>query len=188
MEESTPINQLKGNPKPDLDNVSYSDLLGKLQSKPSPEHINVINNNNNNVPQFDKVTEEIMSTPINQLIPEHAYETKLPYMPYQENNYYNPVAIQEPVRIPETQNQVITHTVDDTKSSDYQNEMIVLLVVYVILHTDYFQNMIRTKLPSMFNIETNNINIFGTIINAVILIVVWNISKKIVVKYIKEFN
>ena len=74
------------------------------------------------------------------------------------------------------------------KNEDFQNEMIVLLVVYVLIHTEQFQSLLRSKLPSMFNADTNTINIFGTLVTGIILVIGWNVSRKIVVKYMKEFN
>ena len=203
MEDSTSIANLNGRDnKVSIDNVSYSDILGQMQQKPVPI-------------EPAPVQTAPLQTPISQLNPSNMGlvrsrpDTMEPppnhQMMYSEQGMYpmqqvqqhpnmafNPPAYRHgmpsAMRQRESDEASETVTSKENGSGDFQNEMFVLLVIYVLIHTEQFQTLIRTKLPSMFNAETNHINIFGTLMNGVFLIVAWNIAKKVVVKYMKEFN
>jgi hypothetical protein len=69
---------------------------------------------------------------------------------------------------------------------DFQNEMIVLLIIYVIIHTPYVQNLLKRKMPFIINETTGATGIIGTVINGALLIVLWTISKRVVLKYMKD--
>lgn len=68
--------------------------------------------------------------------------------------------------------------------TDFQNDSLSLLSVYFLLSSECVQNFIRGKIPSM--VDNNKINTFGIIINGIILLVAYNFTKKIIVKYIKD--
>ena len=95
---------------------------------------------------------------------------------------YNPSYQQPTAAVCKTPTTVTT---EDTSSTTFQNEMLTLLAVYLIIHTPQFQQMVRGKIPGLVS-ENGSSNVMGTLINGVLLIVVWNVSKKIVVKYMKD--
>lgn len=205
MEDSTSIAQLNGRDnKVSLDNVSYSDILGQMQQQKSQP----ISMDQQPIPTSSQ-------TPINQLPSINMGNTmggpnnysdpsrpdlSRPDLTRQDQGMYSMQNMQHvqqhPNFIPSAYNARAREsdessenvTAKENSTGDFQNEMFVLLVIYVLIHTEQFQTLIRTKLPSMFNSQTNNINIFGTLMNGIFLIVAWNIAKKIVIKYMKEFN
>lgn len=75
---------------------------------------------------------------------------------------------------------------DDFQSKSFQNDMLVLLGVYIIVHMASVQNWIQTKVPNMINPDSGAMSVLGLLMNGVIVIVMWNISKKMVTKYMKE--
>ena len=193
MEEATPINQLSGRDhKTPVDNMSYSEILGQMQSpanvhpsSPMPPPIPDPTSAPNMPQQNSGVAGGSWNGPQShpQQHPPHAsMEYNHPFMdPYMMPKHH--VSEDCPPTTTES-----AKTLSSNKNEDFQNEMIVLLVVYVLIHTDQFQSLLRSKLPSMFNADTNNVNIFGTLVTGIILVIGWNVSRKIVVKYMKEFN
>lgn len=190
MEEATPINQLSGRDhKTPVESMSYSEILGQMQSPanvhpampPSIPDPNSMSQNGGswNGPSTHPQQHNTMTQ--HQQAPHSSMEYNHPFMdPYIMPKHH--VSEDSPATTTES-----TKT-SSNKNEDFQNEMIVLLVVYVLIHTEQFQSLLRSKLPSMFNADTNNINIFGTLITGIILVIGWNVSRKIVVKYMKEFN
>jgi hypothetical protein len=73
---------------------------------------------------------------------------------------------------------------EDTKT--FQNDMIVLLSVYVIVHMQSMQEWIQSKVPNMVNPTTGAMSVLGLLMNGLLVIVLWNVSKKMVSKYLKE--
>lgn len=191
MEEATPINQLSGRDhKTPVESMSYSEILGQMQSPanvhptmpPSIPDPNPMSQNGGswNGPPTHPQQHNTM-TQHQQQAPHSSMEYNHPFMdPYIMPKHH--VSEDSPATTTES-----TKT-SSNKNEDFQNEMIVLLVVYVLIHTEQFQSLLRSKLPSMFNADTNNINIFGTLVTGIILVIGWNVSRKIVVKYMKEFN
>ena len=64
--------------------------------------------------------------------------------------------------------------------------MIVLLSVYVIVHMQSMQEWIQSKVPNMVNPTTGAMSVLGLLMNGLLVIVLWNVSKKMVSKYLKE--
>tara|TARA_Y100000389_G_scaffold49323_1_gene44997 strand:- start:2644 stop:3243 length:600 start_codon:yes stop_codon:yes gene_type:complete len=199
MEEATPINQLSGRDhKNTVENMSYSEILGQMQS-PANAH-----------PSMPPSIADPNSTtimPPNGGVAGGSWNGASPNQPQhpqgvlQHQHTTHPSSMEythpfmDPYMMPKhhvSEDNVATNAVESTKTThkneDFQNEMIVLLAVYVLIHTEQFQSLLRSKLPSMFNADTNNINIFGTLVTGIILVIGWNVSRKIVVKYMKEFN
>lgn len=85
------------------------------------------------------------------------------------------------VQQPETEKQP-----DDFQSKSFQNDMLVLLSVYIIVHMASVQQWIQTKVPNLINSDTGAMSVLGLLMNGVLVIVLWNISKKLVAKYLKE--
>jgi hypothetical protein len=192
MEEATPINQLSGRDhKTPVESMSYSEILGQMQSpanvhpvSPMPPPIPDPNSVPNMPPQNGSVAGGSWNGPPphpQHQAPPSSMEYNHPFMdPYMMPKHH----VSEDCS-PTTES---AKTSTSNKNEDFQNEMIVLLVVYVLIHTEQFQTLLRSKLPSMFNADTNTINIFGTLVTGIILVIGWNVSRKIVVKYMKEFN
>lgn len=76
------------------------------------------------------------------------------------------------------------HVDEDAKT--FQNDMIVLLSVYVIVHMKSIQDWIQTKIPNLVNKETGAMSVLGLLMNGVLVILLWNLGKKMVFKYLKE--
>lgn len=198
MEESTPINQLSGRDhKTPVESMSYSELLGQMQSpanahpsmppsipdpNPMPQNNGVSGGSWNGPPPHPQ--QHNTMAPQHQHAPPSSMEYNHPFMdPYMMPKHH--VSDDCPAT---TTNSAESTKPSSNKNEDFQNEMIVLLVVYVLIHTEQFQSLLRSKLPSMFSADTNNINIFGTLVTGIILVIGWNVSRKIVIKYMKEFN
>lgn len=74
----------------------------------------------------------------------------------------------------------------DLTDKTFQNEMLVLLSVYIVVHMKTVQDWIQTKVPNLVNPTTGGMSVFGLLMNGVLVIVLWNLSKKMVTKYLKE--
>jgi hypothetical protein len=72
-----------------------------------------------------------------------------------------------------------------TDDVTFQNEMLALLGVYIMVHTSQFQNTLRLKVPGIFH-ESGSPSVVGTLVNGVLVIVLWNIFKKFLLKYMKD--
>lgn len=66
-----------------------------------------------------------------------------------------------------------------------QNDLMILFIVYLLVHTNQFQNIIKTKVPGMYN-TTEQITIVGTLTNGFVLIALWIVVKRLTRKYFKE--
>lgn len=188
MEQSTPIQHLNSrDEKQMVENMSYNDILTQIQ--PSAQQPTIPPTNPQmNPPLKQTPLHPSMSTPIHTpVVPTqtHYEEYRDPIQHANPNSRYlndqtHMVYNQPPSSLKKHSTPI--------KTTDFHNEMIVLLVVYIIVHTEQFQSFIRSKLPSMFNPETLQINIFGTLMNGIMLIILWNFFKKIAIKYMNEFN
>jgi hypothetical protein len=189
MEEATPIAQLGSRDhKPPLDNVSYADLLDQMQMS-SKQHVQPpigYGGNGGNGMSMETPNTSMMNIPSPPPQPSTDNHSPIMYAPPYMTDAYGPNVTNNNPSPPSTNTETVSKP--RTKNEDFQNEMIVLLVVYVLIHTDQFQSILRSKIPSMFHTETNTINIFGTVVTGILLVIGWNISRKIVVKYMKEFN
>lgn len=74
---------------------------------------------------------------------------------------------------------------EDFQSKSFQNDMLVLLSVYIVVHMASVQKWIQTKVPNLINPD-GAMSVLGLLMNGVLVIVLWNISKKMVAKYLKE--
>ena len=71
---------------------------------------------------------------------------------------------------------------DDTT---FQNEMLALLGVYILVHTQQFQQTLRTKVPGVFQ-DNGSPSVVGILMNGVLVIVAWNLCKRFLIKYMKD--
>ena len=67
----------------------------------------------------------------------------------------------------------------------FQNDMLVLLAVYIVVHMTSVQKWIQTKVPNLVNPD-GHMSVLGMLMNGVLVIVMWNVAKKMVAKYLKE--
>ena len=72
------------------------------------------------------------------------------------------------------------------QSKSFQTDMLVLLSVYITVHMASVQQWIQTKVPNLINPNTGAMSVLGLLMNGVLVIVIWNIAKKMVAKYLKE--
>ena len=142
--------------------ISYDDVLKNMKEPEQPTNVQ-----SQPIPQ--EVQQPILEKQINT-------SSQLDYYP--GNN------IQQPMY----NNQISTkqQNTSDQKVvmglSDVQNELLIILFVYVVLHTDQFQNILKSKIPSMY--ENDKITIFGTVFNGICFLVIWKIFEKVIKVYI----
>jgi hypothetical protein len=74
----------------------------------------------------------------------------------------------------------------ENKMKQFQNEMIVLLVSYIVIHMSTVQEWIRSKIPNIVRAENGTMSVLGLVTNGVLLIVLWNVAKKLILKYMQE--
>ena len=68
----------------------------------------------------------------------------------------------------------------------FQNEMIVLLVSYIVIHMSTVQEWMRSKIPNIVSPETGAMSVLGLVTNGVLLIVLWNVAKRLILKYMQD--
>jgi len=185
MEEATPIYQLQqqtnemDSKKTPVDMMSYSDVLKNLKDEnvgtPEPMQIQQQSPQQQQYQQPQQYHQQQLSPQQQQ---QYQQQQQQQQQQYHESNYY-PRSVVNP-------NQPVVS--DDTSSSSantFQNEMLTLLAVYILIHTTQFQQMVKTKIPGIIN-ENGSSSVVGTLINGVLVIVLWNISKRFLLKYIKD--
>ena len=192
----TPINQLGSDsppihkqPQVDSENnkeplqvQNYSDILKSITT-PEQKAMSSIN-------QIQEIQQQnVQQAPISnnnaQLQQQYAYQQQ----PQQQQS--QPQYQQQP------QSQYQQHV--DTKhikksvlknnfycDNDFQNESLSLLAVYVLMNSEFFQNFLKSKFPSIIAADTGKTNIVGIIIQGIVLIIGFNFTKKVILKYIKD--
>jgi hypothetical protein len=155
--------------------VSYSDVLKSMtedNSIPVQEHTIMPQQISHSKPIEDQTNEGMY---------EQAYE----HRPMQYNN--SRVVTNNNVRERDTRGEVVgVNVIANDTMNTFQNEMLILLAIYIILHTPHVQQIIKSKIPGIVNESTGATGVVGTVINGVLLIVLWNVSKRIVTKYMKD--
>ena len=68
----------------------------------------------------------------------------------------------------------------------FQNEMIVLLGSYIVIHMSTVQEWMRSKIPHIVSPETGAMSVLGLVTNGVLLIVLWNVAKRLILKYMQD--
>lgn len=186
MEEATPIYQLQqqqrlpqqqqgggvvveqqSSRKEPLEMMSYNDILKNMSEQASPvvEPKPIVPSTTMNLPQAPPPTE--------------------PYYPQQQANPSQQGGFQGLAYHPKPHQQqapTINKPVDDVT---FQNEMLSLLGVYILVHTQQFQKTLQNKVPGMFQ-ENGLPSVVGILMNGVLVIVVWNLFKKFLLKYMKD--
>lgn len=67
----------------------------------------------------------------------------------------------------------------------FQNEMIILLMVYVFVHMSHVQTWLRTKVPNIVD-TSGSTSLLGLLMNGVAVILIWNVSKKMIIRYMND--
>lgn len=169
MEDATSIFQLRDSydseRKAPLDVVSYSDVLKNLQSEEIQQQTQ-----NNEIPRIQSQTPPLPQQP--------------PLQP--------PTTSNAPVMLPQNQSPFVVPSFQEsnkgkevTTIDTFQNEMIILLLVYVFVHMSHVQSWLRTKVPNIVD-PSGSTSILGLLMNGIAVIVIWNISKKMIVRYMNE--
>ena len=123
--------------------------------------------------------EEPVQAPVQQQAPPVQQETPVQQHPEVLQFHPQPPVIQHQPQVIEPQEK------DDFQSKSFQNDMLVLLGVYIVVHMASVQKWIQTKVPNLINPD-GAMSVLGLLMNGVLVIVMWNISKKMVAKYLKE--
>lgn len=160
-------NQQQSSRKDPLEMMSYNDILKNMseQTIPVVDPKPIVPSASMNLPQ--------------------ASPPKETYYPPQENPSqggfpglaYHPKPAQQ-----QQQHAPNTKPVDDVT---FQNEMLSLLGVYILVHTQQVQKTLQNKVPGMFQ-ENGLPSVVGILLNGVLVIVMWNIFKKFLLKYMKD--
>lgn len=169
MEDATPIFALKDESnnirKQPLEVVSYSDVLRNMEAVKTPTAAK---------------TSLADSSP-----PPHAAPL---YPPVSYPTSYNHIVQSQPapsdLSKPAPSDLPKPAPVDNMQK--FQNEMIVLLVSYIVIHMSTVQEWIRGKLPNIVSPETGAMTVLGLLTNGVLLIVLWNVAKKLILKYMQD--
>ena len=170
MEDATSIFQLRetngyaSERKAPLDVVSYSDVLKNLQSEEIQHH-----------------QRPVTPPPPPPPPPPPASQT-LPPPPQTPFAAFRGVS-------PETPSPPVVTTTTEEKSlamdNTFQNEMIILLMVYVFVHMSHVQSWLRNKVPNIVD-QTGSTSVLGLLMNGIAVIVIWNVSKRMVVRYMND--
>lgn len=173
MENATPIFQLQNGAnnqsgtdsrKDPVEMVSYSDVLKNMS------------NDTQRPPSTAMMSEPPMMQQQEQQHIPYPYQQQ--QHPQQQQYMYGQQA--------EPSHQEPPTLIGAPQTTDFQNEMIVLLIVYVIVHTPHVQNLIKTKMPGVVNDATGATGIMGTLVNGALLILLWTVSKRFVLRYMKD--
>lgn len=165
MDDATPIFALKSDEpnirKQPLEVMSYSDVLRSMDSTAAPH--------------------QPTTPPPPPIPPKPPVVEPAPFVA-EPAIMYNPSAIthQPPAPQPPAENA----TKPDLKQ--FQNEMLILLVSYIVIHMSTVQAWIATKIPNIVNTETGTMSVLGLLTNGILLIVLWNVAKRLVLKYMQE--
>lgn len=103
------------------------------------------------------------------------------YTPPLSSPVIHPVvnSIEPPPALPTDKNLAV-----DTKQ--FQNEMIVLLVSYIVIHMSTVQEWMRSKIPNIVSPETGAMSVLGLLTNGMLLIVLWNVAKRLILRYMQD--
>ena len=194
MEDATPIyqlqqqqrlphqgggvdNQQQVSRKEPLEMMSYNDILKNMSEQTSP----VVEPK----PIVPSSTGQQHLPPQQQLPPTDHYPHHTSPPVTNNNNgggfpglAYHP----KPVQQQQQQHTPVTKPVDDVT---FQNEMLSLLGVYILVHTQRFQKTLQNKVPGMFQ-ENGLPSVVGILMNGALVIVMWNVFKKFLLKYMKD--
>ena len=191
MEDATPIYKLQENAQPTHDSrkeplemMSYNDILKNMADKPHEPNV---------------VPKPIMN---NHAQPPRQYANNGPHYPAMEPQQPQQQQQQQFVMAQQTgggfpglpyhPQPMSSETIPIFKPSlkkegddSFQNEMLALLGVYIVVHTQQFQQSLRAKVPGIFS-ENGSPSVVGTVMNGVLVIVLWNVCKKFILKYMKD--
>lgn len=168
MEDATSIFQLRdtntyaSERKAPLDVVSYSDVLKNMQS--------------------EEITQVVAPPPSPP--PSQVFEPRPPTPTHTEHPFvaFRGVSPDTPPPASATDNvQEKAVVMDNT----FQNEMILLLLVYVFVHMTHVQSWLRTKVPNIVD-QSGATSVLGLLMNGVAVILIWNVSKKMVLRYMND--
>lgn len=188
MEDATPIYQLQQNNaqpqamiqdsrKEPLDMMSYTDILKNMSESANTVAAPKPIQQPQQVPQNTQQSTQphkypVMMTPPQQQSMHVPSEGGFPGLAYHPQ--HGKMSQQPPLVPPKASDDVT-----------FQNEMLALLGVYIMVHTSQFQNTLQLKVPGIFN-ENGSPSVVGTLVNGVLVIVLWNIFKKFLLKYMKD--
>lgn len=164
MEDSTPIFALKTDEpnirKQPLEVMSYSDVLRSME--PAANNATV-------------AAPAVVPSPVQQ--PPQQPQRAQPQM-----DYYSAAPPPQ-----SAENPAEPKTADKNKPDfkQFQNEMLILLMSYIVVHMSTVQAWIATKIPNIVA-DNGSMSVLGLITNGVLLIVLWNVAKRLVLKYMQE--
>lgn len=181
MEDATPIYQLQQNAQPNihdsrkepLEMMSYNDILKNMTDKAQePQVVPKPIMNNHSQTRMPSSNGSHYPTMEPQQSFTGTSSVGFPGLPYHPQHVPN-----EPmVRHKPSKNEL---------DESFQNEMLALLGVYIMVHTQQFQQSLRAKVPGIFS-ENGSPSVVGIVMNGVLVIVLWNVFKKFLLKYMRD--
>ena len=166
MEGSTSISELNLSEKKEpIKMMSYDEILKDVKKEPDTQN----------------QIENIPSVPIQQSFMQSQQYPETSRVEYQPQHSF-PV-YQQPSQQPQQYTQSTPNKKDSQLfNNELYNELMVLFVVYVMVHTEQFQDILKSKIPSMY--ADNKLTIFGILFNAIVFILVLKIFQHISKKYV----
>ena len=177
MDGYTPISQLRPEMQQrpqnnDNDNIlSYQDVLKNLdKQEPQSSNINeaqILDKSTNQIPvypQYQQNDNTISSTPIASTIPKKKSKSR-------RKKYYKD----------EIDDDINVYDDYDLFSDNIQQDIALIMAIYVLLHSEFSQKFIQEKFPNMY--VDNSMTMFGIISHGFMLTVVLYIGKYIKNKY-----
>jgi len=67
----------------------------------------------------------------------------------------------------------------------FQTDIALLFLLTFMIQLPSVQKMVSCKIPSMYNLELNQLSIVGVSFNAAFVVVFWIICRKVAYKYLK---
>ena len=173
MEDATSIFQLgetnnayASERKAPLDVVSYSDVLKNLKSE-----------------EIQQCQPMMTQAPPAPPPPPPVFESQPPPPPHTRTEY--PFMAFHQGASPETPPPAITEEKTAAMDHTFHNEMIILLLVYVFVHMSHVQSWLRMKVPNIVD-PSGSTSILGLLMNGVAVILIWNVSKRMIIQYMNH--
>lgn len=174
MNGSTPISQLRpdmnhraSNPPINENMLSYQDVLKDMESNKAQA---------TKIQQSSEQVEQI-SQPVNQIPPYPQYQSQqtpqqtqpiqIPQIAnnQQQTNNMGFCGMMNPM-----QQKISSSSSYELLSDNVQQDIAIIVIGYIVLHSDQVQNLLKEKIPNMYS-EMGKISTFGIIAHAIIIVI-----------------
>ena len=190
MNFATPISQLSSqNTQPQtnqsqdatqrstpVENVSYSDILQNMKSEMTTQPNQQLNN-----------TPIQQHAPIQQQPQQYSHE---PQQYLQEPQQYSRRHEEPKYRKRKAVSVSSSESCDSDDATNngidtFQTDIVLMFLFTFMVQLPSVQKLISSRIPSMYNMELNQISLIGVFVNASFVVAMWIISRKVASKYMK---